>query len=333
MHTDASIDALAASPSELSSRPMDLRRWTHIVALADRRSFVRAAEQVHLSQPALTRSIQSAEAELGLKLFDRGTLEVVPTPAGEFVIARARQLVFNSHCLARDVALYRHRGLGDTAFGVGPFPAATFLAPLLAGLRRDYPGVHLRVEVANWDQLLQRLRDEDIEFFVADTRDLPADPRLQQQALRREAGGFYVRSGHALATRKPVTLQQLWRYGVASVRLPDGVRALLAGLLGDASPGSFNTALECDDIAILQAVALASDTVLAAPHAAVASAVTDGSLCALTVSGLPPLFSQMGVVCLHGRTPSPMAELILQRLPREELKAGRRPKHPAAPRA
>ena len=75
---------------------MDLKRWTHIVAVADRRSFIRAAEQVHLSQPALTRSIQAAEAELGLLLFDRGTQEVVPTPAGEFIVARARQLVFDN---------------------------------------------------------------------------------------------------------------------------------------------------------------------------------------------------------------------------------------------
>ena len=118
---------------------MDLKRWTHIVAVADRRSFIRAAEQVHLSQPALTRSIQAAEAELGLQLFDRGTQEVVPTPAGEFIVARARQLVFNSRCLERDVELYRSRELGDTAFGVGPFPAATFLAPLLAAMRREFP--------------------------------------------------------------------------------------------------------------------------------------------------------------------------------------------------
>jgi len=198
---------------------MDLRRWTHVVAVAERRSFIRAAEQVHLSQPALTRSIQAAEAELGLRLFDRGTQEVVPTPAGAFVIARARQLVFDSRCLERDVELYRHRGLGDTAFGVGPFPAATFLAPLLAGVRREFPGIKLRVEVSNWQLLVQRLREEDIEFFVADTRDLPSDPVLQVRPLRHEPGGFYVRAGHPLGARRSVTLQQLWSHGVASVRV------------------------------------------------------------------------------------------------------------------
>lgn len=295
---------------------MDLKRWAHIVAVADRRSFIRAAEQVHLSQPALTRSIQAAEAELGLQLFDRGTNEVVPTPAGEFVVARARQLVFNSRCLERDVELYRSRGLGDTAFGVGPFPAATFLAPLLTEMRREFPGVNLRVEISNWQLLLKRLVEEDIEFFVADTRDLPSDPNLYVRALRREPGGFYVRAGHPLAEkRKAVTLEQLWAYGVLSVRLPVGVRAVIARLLGLGSPAELSLALECDDVEVLKDVALGCDSVLAAPHAAVAQEVAAGRLQPLKVTGLPSQSSEMGVVTRRGRTPSPMAELIIDRLP------------------
>jgi DNA-binding transcriptional LysR family regulator len=294
---------------------MDLKRWTHVVALADRRSFIRAAEQVHLSQPALTRSIQAAEAELGLQLFDRGTNEVVATPAGEFVIARARQLVFNSRCLERDVELYRSRSLGDTAFGVGPFPAATFLSQLMAGMRREFPGINLRVEISNWQLLLKRLLEEDIEFFVADTRDLPPDPNLHVRALRREPGGFYVRAGHALSTRKSVTLQQLWSHGVLSVRLPAGVRAVVSRLLGLAPEAELSLALECDDVEVLKEVALACDSVLAAPHAAVAEEVAAGKLHPLEVTGLPSQSSEMGVVTLRGRTPSPMAELIISRLP------------------
>jgi DNA-binding transcriptional LysR family regulator len=294
---------------------MDLKRWNHIVAVAERRSFARAAEQVHLSQPALTRSIQAAEAELGLRLFDRGSTEVKPTPAGEFVVERARQLVFNSHCLERDVALFAHRGLGDTAFGVGPFPAATLLPSLLAALRREFPAVNLRVEVSNWQLLLSRLREEDIEFFVADTRDLPPDPLLLLRPLRPEPGGFYVHPAHPLAAADTVTLTQIWAFGVATVRLPQGVRAALAGLLGLASAASLPLALECDHVELLKAVALGCDTVLAAPHAAVVAEVAAGALRPLVVPGLPPLASSVGVVTLRGRTPSPMAELVIQRLP------------------
>jgi DNA-binding transcriptional LysR family regulator len=303
---------------------MDLKRWSHIVAVAERRSFARAAELVHLSQPALSRSIQAAEAELGLRLFDRGAQNVVPTRAGEFVVERARRLVFDGRCLERDIELYANRALGDTAFGIGPFPAATLLSSLLAGVRRDFPGIGVRVEISNWQLLLQRLREEDIEFFVADTRDLPVDPALKVRALRQEPGGFYVRTGHALARRRSVTLEQAWSHGVASVRLPQAVRATLARVLGLASAGDLSVALECDDVAVLKAVALASDVVLAAPHAAVAGEFADGALHALTVAGLPPLASAMGIVTLRGRTPSPMADLIIRRVPSIDVAPVRR---------
>jgi DNA-binding transcriptional LysR family regulator len=293
---------------------MDFRRLTHLVALADKRNFARASEHVNLTQPALTRSIQAAEAEFGLRLFDRGSTTVTPTPAGEFVLERARRLVFESRCLTRDVGLYRDRALGDTAFGVGPFPAATFVAPLLAQFRREYPGINLRVEVSNWELLLKRLVDEDIEFFVSDSRDLPRNPDLSIEHLRKEPGAFFVRAGHPLASSRSVGLRDVWSYGVASVRVPKRVRAALARLLGLAAGLEAPLAIECDDVEILKKAALASDTVLAAPHAAVQREIESGSLIALAVEGLEPLFSDMGVVSLRGRTLSPTASAIIARL-------------------
>lgn len=293
---------------------MDIRHLTHIVTLAELRNFARAAERLHLSQPALTRSIQAAEAALGLRLFDRGNGAVTPTPAGEFVLARARPLVFDSRCLLRDVDLYRDRQLGDTAFGVGPFAAVTFLTGLLVGLRQAHPAVHLRIEVGHATLLLDHLRQEDIEFFVADQRDLPPDPDLAVRALRQEPGGFYVRAGHPLASHADLRLADLWAQGVASVRLPAAVRVALAGWLGLPAGAALPIAVECDDVETLRRVALATDTVLAITQAAVADDVARGALLPLPVSGMPTLQAQMAVVTLRGRTPSPMADLILQRL-------------------
>ena len=65
---------------------MDLRRLKHLVTLADARNFGRAALLCHVSQSAFSRSVQAAEEELGLKLFDRGSLEVTCTDAGAFVV-------------------------------------------------------------------------------------------------------------------------------------------------------------------------------------------------------------------------------------------------------
>ena len=294
---------------------MDLRRWAHVVAVADCRSFVRAAEQVHLSQPALTRSIQAAEAELGLLLFDRRSNEVAPTPAGEFVVARARQLVFDSRCVERDVDLYRDRRLGDVAFGVGPFPAATFLAPLLAAVQQQHPTIAVRVQVGNWQLLVERLLKEDIEFFVADTRDLPSNPLLQIRPIASGTWRLLCTTAHPLQERKPVTLKQLWSYGVAAVRLPQQVRLTLSRLLGFESSGAMSLALECDDVQVLKSTALACDLALASPHRAVEAEVAAKALRALAVADLPALFSLPGIVTLRGRTPSPMAEHVISLLP------------------
>jgi DNA-binding transcriptional LysR family regulator len=292
---------------------MDLKRLSHLVAVAAARNFARAAEQVHLSQPALTRSVQAAEAEFGLRLFDRGS-EVTPTRAGAFVLERARQLLFEAASLERDVDLFRRQEMGDTAFGAGSFPAGTFLAPLLAKLRREFAGVNLRVEVSNFSLLQKRLLEEDIEFIVADTEELPHDKRVLIEALRREPAAFYVRKGHPLSGRRNLSLDQVWAYGVASGRLPTSAVELFTGMLDGSPSASPRLALECDDIDVLKRTALNSDVVLAMPSMAVQPEVGAGALRQLAVKGLPPMSSATGIVTLRGRTPSPMAKVILARL-------------------
>lgn len=296
---------------------MELRHLNHVVALAEERHFARAASRVHLSQPAFSRSIQTIEHNLGMRLFDRENGDVQPTPAGSFLIERARRLLFDARCVQRDVDLYRGGQLGDTAFGVGPFPAATLVQRVLPELRLQHPNVCIRVQVSNWELLMDRLRKEDIEFFVADVRSFPDEAGLIVESLGRQAGRFYVRVDHPLA--RPCTLNELWAYGVAATRLPQGLKAALGQLLGLPKGEEPPLALECDDTQILRSVAIASDTVLATTDAAARPSVEAGSLRALDVKNLPPLFSEMGIVSLRNRTPSPMAQLAIESFKRVAL--------------
>ena len=309
---------------------MDLKRLGHLVALADERHFARAAERVHLSQPAFSRSIQAIEGEAGMRLFDRDAGGVKPTPAGTFLIERARRLLFDARSLQRDVHMYRDSELGDTAFGAGPFPAATLMPHALPELRKRHPGVGLRVEVSNWKQLLQRLIAEDIEFFVSEVRDLPRDPRIAVHSLGRQHGRFYVRAGHPLAGHA-CTLARAWRFGVAATKLPDALRALLVRRLGLPGEG-LALALECDDFALLRAIALSTDTVMAATDAAVRSDVRAGLLVEVTVKDFPDAYSEMGIVTLRDRTPSPMARRAMDCIEKVTAEVNRpRPSRAALP--
>lgn len=290
---------------------MDLKRLKHLVALADERNFGRAADRVHLSQPAFSRSVQAAESELGMQLFDRGNLDVSCTAAGTFVIERARKLLFDSRCLERDVSLYRERLIGDIAFGVGPFPAATLLPALMVELRTRYPGINSRVEVNNWKYLVEHLRAEELDFFVADTRDVPHDADLRISSAGKQHGHFYVRAGHPLLLQQNLAPSAMLPYGLASVRLPLEIRKLLRRLLELTVDDHLPVALECDDVHLLKRVAMSGDTVLASTDAAVADEVDTGRLVMLQLRGVPPMYSDMGIVSLKGRSFSPMAEFAV----------------------
>src|SRR5215208_2445025 len=98
---------------------MGFRRLSHLVALAEEGNFRKAAERVFLSQPAFSRSIQAAEAEFGMTLFERGESGVRCTPAGTFVVERARRLLDENSQFQRDVTLYKDHQIGELALGFG----------------------------------------------------------------------------------------------------------------------------------------------------------------------------------------------------------------------
>lgn len=297
---------------------MDLKRLKHLVALADTRNFGRAAVQCHLSQPAFSRSIQAAEDELGLQLFDRGTVDVRCTDAGAFVVERARKLVFDSRCLERDVSLYRERQIGDIALGVGPYPAATMVPRLLEELRVRFPGVNTRVEVNNAKHLAEHLRAEELDFYVADLRNVPQATDVVFTRIGQLSASFFVRAGHPLVAPQAAALQAttLLSYGLASVRLPDPIRLVLAALLGLPEGTPVPLAVECDDLHLLKGVALSTDTVLACADAGAQAELADGRLVRLQINGFPTFFSDMGVVSLRGRSYSPMAQFAVDFLTR-----------------
>jgi DNA-binding transcriptional LysR family regulator len=290
---------------------MDLKRLKHLVALAEARNFGRAAVQCHLTQSAFSRSIQAAEEEVGLQLFDRGSLEVTCTDAGAFVVERARKLLFENSCLERDVSLYRERLIGDLSFGIGPFPAATIVPPLLTEIRTRYPGVCVRVEVNNADYLAAHLRAEELDFYMADMRNVIASADLTITPVAKLFGGFYVREGHPLLHRTPVSAAMLLPYGLASVRLPEAVQVGLGSLMGLDAGKRIPLAVECDDLNLLKSLALSTDTVIGSTDAGTAHDVSSKRLVRLDVTDIPPMYADMAIVSLKGRSYSPTAQFAV----------------------
>ena len=286
---------------------MDLKRLGHLAALADHLNFRRAAQAVHLSQPAFSRSIQAAEAELGLALFERASADVRCTPAGEFVVERARRLLQENSRFERDVMLYRDHEIGELALGFGQFTAARLLPPLLAHLRQRYPKVSVRVQVQSPSYLLAPLKRQELDFFVGDARFAAGDDALEVRTIGSVAGSFYVRKGHPLLARKTMRMSDLAAFGLATGRLPVPVQAALGRLMGLAESDELPIAVECDDILSLKAIIAATDTIMIGTPALVEREVASGALCALAIADQPKSQSHLSIVSLRGRTFSPVA--------------------------
>ena len=290
---------------------MDLRRYTHIVALAEEGSFNAAAKRVHLTQPAFSRSIQAAESELGLQLFVRGGKRIRCTAAGSFVVDRLRGLLQASSNLHRDVGMFRDGMVGDLHFGMGSYLCVAFLPALLADMRRHYPAVRMRGVVQHPLLLLERLRRHELEFVVIERRFAPAD--LDTEALAPVPGQFYVRAGHPLLARGKVRMQHLAPYGLASGRMPRPMQEALRRAMELAEHEELPFALECDDTSALKAVTLASDAVMPAAPMLLEHELATGALRELPVQDPPPgLELQPAIVSERGHILSPAATFAAQ---------------------
>jgi DNA-binding transcriptional LysR family regulator len=285
---------------------MNPRQLSHLIALAEEGRFARAAERVHLSHAAFSRSIQALERQLGVRLFDRGPKGARATAAGEAVLLRARQVDFVNRCFQHDVALLRAGEIGELSLGVGPIPAAVVVPDLLIGLRRASPDVVIRVRNGNTASLLDLLHAEAVDFFMADPRLMQADPRLQTQPLARIHGGLYCRSGHALKRKAAASRASIQQYGIGMVSASPALRTEVATSLGYGIAEPLPVTIECDDLNALVQLATESDLLAMIPHHLAQQA--GRSLHRITIQGAKrSIFADVHAVWLRGRSLSPAA--------------------------
>jgi len=284
---------------------MQLRQLQHLVALAEQGSFGRAAQAVHLSQPALSRSIDTLEDSLQARLVDRAYGTVRFTQAGELVLARARELIADAQQIQRDVLQLEGLAIGSLAVGLGPFAASTLGRMALSLMTQRHPQLRMRMEVADTATLCERLHRRQLDLFIADTRDLmKKQPGLKLVRLPNLPVSFFVQPKHPLRRLKQVTLEQAMDYPVAGPNLPAEVAAHFDRQIGRGDRGVFN--VTCDDAGTLRHLALSANAVILAPHAPALNTDTD-ALVPLPVAGLARMQTHYSLVTLAGRTPSAAA--------------------------
>jgi DNA-binding transcriptional LysR family regulator len=284
---------------------MDIKRLSHFIALVEEGRFAPAAQRMHLSAAAFSRSIQTLEAKFGMTLFDRTPQGVALTRAGQLLLPRARQMVFDSRCLEHEVGLLRTGDGGELGIGAAPVPAATVLPELLTRLRGDSPKLVTRVRFGNVGQLLVRLDAQEIDFCMGDPRLIDDPQRHETVLLGRHFGALFCRPDHPLTIGGVADRAALKRYGVATASLSGALQAVLARAYGFSSSRSFPLVVDCDDFNLLAQLVSHSDVIGLLP---VSTAHADGpALCRLVFDGERPVQIDVHAIWLKGRTLSPAA--------------------------
>lgn len=287
---------------------MDLRQLRHLVALADYRSFGRAAEAINLSQPAFSRSIQTLERDLNCALVERSSREFRLTGQGQLVLQHARRLLAGSQALHNELTQYNGLTGGELLFGSGPYPAQLLVPEALAEFIQAHPAIRTRFHLGDWEQLSLWLREQQIEFLVADSRYFNGDPQYQVELLRPRRGRFFCRIDHPLAARENLTLRALLDFPVVGTRIPPMIRKILADVQGEPD---FNPSVECAQFDAIRRVVMHSDAVGIATMEALAERATAGVIHLLDFVDVPSddpgLLLHYGIVSRAGYSLTPAA--------------------------
>jgi len=186
---------------------MELRHLHNFVAIAEERSFTRAAERLWVAQPGLSAQIRRLEAELGTRLFDRHARGVDLTDAGELFLDRARVALAaaeDARATGRDLAA----GLvGSLRVGVSMSARSSLTQRLLEAFTRERPQVEITVAEVYGGVVVRDLRDRRLDAAVVPAAFTP--PELRRQPLATEPLVVAIGRAHRLAGPGPLMIGEL----------------------------------------------------------------------------------------------------------------------------
>lgn len=296
---------------------IDLRLLRQVVALNKHRNFARAAESLHISQPALSRSIAGLEQSLGVQLFDRTPAGVEPTISGQAVIERGNEILKKEKELRREIQLIQGIEVGELSIGAGPFPFEISVNHAVAMLITAYPKLQVRIDVDNPPAIVNRVLSGDIDIGVADIRHCEDFARLAVEQLPEHSIACCCRRGHPLAGRRSLSLGDLLNFPVVGTVMPPALGSILghshlAGRLNEDTK-NFHPAITVDSLSAARTIALCCDALLPIAPGCIAPELESGDLVILDFNA-PWMRNQYGFISMKDRTHSPGAIEFMSRM-------------------
>ena len=199
---------------------MELRHLRYFVAIAEERSFSRAAERLWVAQPGLSTQIRRLEAELGVRLFERHTRGVDLTQAGALFLERARTVLAAADAAGATGSDLKGGVAGTLRVGLATPARWNRTGALLERFTRERDGVELTVLEGYGGTLWRDLRDSRLDAVIAPSTF--ASPDLRTRKLGSEPWAVLVGENHRLAGSAPLPYGELHGEHIAVTAHRDG---------------------------------------------------------------------------------------------------------------
>ena len=154
---------------------MNSRQLQYAIALSQVRNFSQVAEKLSITQPALSKQIGNLEKELGIQLFDRSTVPLTLTPAGEDFIRQAQDLLYREDQLLRSMERFRSGEAGRLTIGISPFRTLYMIPEIVKRVRDRFPGIQINLHETGSDTLRREAAEGKYDFAIVN---LPVDESL-----------------------------------------------------------------------------------------------------------------------------------------------------------
>jgi DNA-binding transcriptional LysR family regulator len=194
-------------------------------------SFVRAAENLHLTPPAVTMQVKDLEGHVGMPLFERRGKQVSLTTAGEYMLVYARKILATVKDAEDAAARLQRAETGVLTIGMVS-TAKYFMMKMLTEFRSKHPGVELKLAMGNREQLVQMLQNNEVDIAVMGRP--PKELQTRAEPFAAHPHVFVSSPGHVLSQRGHLTVEDLRPYDFIVREPGSGTRVAMEKFFAEA---------------------------------------------------------------------------------------------------
>ena len=259
---------------------MDLKQLRALVTVAETGNVTKAADLLHIVQPAISRQLRLLEEDLGVTLFDRSRHGMALTEAGITMVEYAKRILTEVDRAKAEIKPVQGSVGGIVTIGLLPSVADLLSGPILSAMQKKYPGIRVRITVGYSGHLPKWLEAGEVDFALL--YDLKPTPLLNVTPILEESLWVVGSPAHKLRQNKPVPFSWLVKQEVVLPSPHHGLR-LLVDQASSLMKYELNVSAETNALSVQKSMVLSGHSVTVLPAVAVVDDIKRGLLTAAPI--------------------------------------------------